>query len=411
MSAVQSWQTMERHGIGMEEQFDEEGMRRVQWARRKERMQREKRKQMMIRRISVIVIPIALILIAVLIVKGIMNREEGSEDGKVYAANQEPVEAAALESADAGSGRANNIRNLQLDNMNLMAESILSEAKNMSGAAGKQTAPVVFGKYEKTEQTVSPGEDVTSSYVILVDVESGNILTRRDEMSRMNPASMTKVMTLLVAVEHIDDLDDTFTMTGEIADYCYVNDCVTAGFGRGDTVTIRDLLYGTILPSGADAALGLATYVAGSQEAFVEMMNEKLKELGMADSAHFTNCIGIYDENHYCTAYDMAIIMENAVNNELCRQVLSAHQYTTSPTEGHPEGIELSNWFLRRIEDKDTGGEVICAKTGYVVKSKSCAVSYGEDKDGKGYICVTGGAQSNWACIYDHVRMYKKYMG
>jgi D-alanyl-D-alanine carboxypeptidase (penicillin-binding protein 5/6) len=90
---------------------------------------------------------------------------------------------------------------------------------------------------------------------------------------------------------------------------------------------------------------------------------------------------------------------------------LSAHTYTTSATEQHPEGITISNWFLRRIEDKDTGGEVLCAKTGYVAQSGNCAVSYGVDADGREYVCATTGAHSSWRCIYDHVALYKKYMG
>ena len=224
---------------------------------------------------------------------------------------------------------------------------------------------------------------------------------------------MTKILTVLVAAEHIDReaLDDTFTMTLEITDYGYVHDCSSVGFLKDETVTVRDLFYGTILPSGADAAVGLATYVAGSQEAFVEMMNEKLKELGLSDTAHFTNCVGIYDEEHYCTLYDMAIIMEAAADNELCREVLSAHSYTTSATEQHPEGITISNWFLRRIEDKDAGGEVLYAKTGYVVQSGNCAASYAEDASGNGYICVTAGANHVWKCIYDHVDIYKQFLG
>src|SRR5699024_8410476 len=143
----------------------------------------------------------------------------------------------------------------------------------------------------------------------------------------------------------------------------------------GETVTVRDLLYGTILPSGADAAAGLAFYVSGSLEGFVDLMNQKLEELGLSDTAHFTNCVGLYDENHYCTLYDMAEILGAAIDNELCREVLSAHTYTTSATEQHPEGLLISNWFLRRIEDKDTHGTVLCAKTGYVVQSGNCAAS------------------------------------
>ena len=206
------------------------------------------------------------------------------------------------------------------------------------------------------------------------------------------------------------DLDDTFTMTLEITDYAYVNDCSSVGFLDGEEVTVRDLFYGTALHSGGDAAVGLAVYVAGSQEAFVEMMNQKLEELGIAESTHFTNCVGIYDEAHYSTVYDMAVIMKAAVQNDLCREFLSLHTYTTKPTKQHPDGIEISNWFLRKIEDKDTGGEVLCAKTGYVVQSKNCAVSYGTFAGGTPYICVTAASTSGWRCIYDHVEIYNRYI-
>ena len=173
---------------------------------------------------------------------------------------------------------------------------------------------------------------------------------------------------------------------------------------------VRDLFYGTILPSGGDAAVGLATYVAGSHEAFVQLMNEKLEALGLSDTAHFTNCVGLYDTNHYCTLYDMAVIMKAAIQNELCREVLATKCYTTAPTAEHPEGLTISNWFLRRIEDKETGGEVLGAKTGYVTESGSCAVSYSIANEGTPYICATAGSTSSWRCIYDHVEIYNRYI-
>lgn len=284
-------------------------------------------------------------------------------------------------------------------------------SENISNIAGNDDIPIY--KFESTEDTVTVySEEVISTNVILIDESTDTIIASKGAEERISPASMTKVLTVLVAAEHIaeEDLDDTFTMTLEITDYAYVNDCSSVGFLNGEEIPVRDLFYGTVLPSGADAAVGLATYVAGSHEAFVDMMNEKLEELGLADTAHFTNCVGLYDEDHYCTVYDMAVIMKAAMQNELCREVLSAHSYTTTPTEQHPEGILISNWFLRRIEDKDTGGQVICAKTGYVVQSKNCAVSYGTFAGGTPYICVTAGSTSSWRCIYDHVEIYTRYV-
>ena len=277
----------------------------------------------------------------------------------------------------------------------------------------KEDVPKEVYSASSTDDTRTPGEEIVSRYAILVDMDNDIVLSERNAYDKINPASMTKVLTALVAAENLseEDLDSKFTIPIEITDYTFKNDCSNVGFDRDETVTVRDLMYGTILPSGADAALGLAYYIAGSEEAFVELMNEKLEALGLSDSAHFTNCIGLYDENHYCTIYDMAMMMEAAMDNELCREVMSAHTYTTSKTAAHPDGITISNWFLRRIEDKDTGGEVISAKTGFVNESKNCAVSYGKDNSGNEYIICTQGSTSSWRCIYDHVAMYKQFEG
>ncbi len=262
----------------------------------------------------------------------------------------------------------------------------------------------------RTENTKWPSEsEVTSQYAVLIDESTNEILVGKNEDTIMNPASMTKILTALVAAEHITDLDDTFTITFEITDYSFVNGCSCVGFEVGEEVTVRDLFYGTILPSGADAALALAIYTAGSQEAFVELMNEKIDELGLSDTAHFTNCVGLYDENHYCTVSDMAMMLKAAVENDFCREVLQAHVYTTSATEQHPEGLTISNWFLRRIEDRDSHGEVLCAKTGYVDESRFCAASYFVSNEGKPYIAVTASTGSNKQAIEDHVALYSRY--
>lgn len=283
------------------------------------------------------------------------------------------------------------------------------QAERMEAAIQEPETPVIYTASE-TADTVQLGEELPSAYAVVVDVENETILAEKGAQTVISPASMTKILTLLVAAEHVTDLDDTFTMTIDITDYCYVNDCSVVGLEIGETVSVRELLYGTILPSGADAALGLATYVAGSQEAFVALMNEKLEELGLSETAHFTNCVGLYDQAHYCSVYDMAMILKAAMENELCREVLNARTYETVPTPEHPKGQVLSNWFLRRIEDKDTGSiEVIGAKTGYVAQSGNCAASCGRDAEGREYICVTGNAYSSWRAIYDHVDLYSKY--
>ncbi len=264
---------------------------------------------------------------------------------------------------------------------------------------------------EMTDSTEGFPEDVISQYGVVIDMNNNTILASKEGKTRVSPASMTKILTVLVAAENIteDNLEDTFTITPEINYYAGSHGASRVGFNDNETVKVRDLFYGTILPSGADAAVGLATYIAGSHEAFVDMMNEKLATLGLSDTAHFTNCVGLYDDNHYCTCYDMAMIMRAAVANPLCRDILSTRIYTTSATEQHPNGIEISNWFLRRAEDKPIGATLNCAKTGYVKQSGNCAASYASDDNGRELIVVTVMSNGSWRCIYDHIALYRKY--
>lgn len=371
---------------------DYEGRRRTPRERRMAEMRRRKKKQRFIRRvITRLVFPAAVCLTVIFV---IISKIFGGKDSDSSKAPDIPDTVTTAEPIE--------------EFVNIQDVEGVAEEENETAQADSGETKLYSA--ETTGSTKQLGGDIVSSHAILIDKDTGNIVARKGERSRINPASMTKILTLLVAAEHIDNLDDTFTITVDITDYGYVNDCSNAGFDKDETVTIRDMMYGTILPSGADAAVGLATYVAGSQEAFVVMMNDKLKELGLSETAHFTNCVGVYDKNHYCSTYDMAIIMAAAIDNDLCREILSTRIYTTSETEQHPEGIEISNWFIRRIEDKDSGGKVLGGKTGYVLQSGNCAASFAVDKNGKDYICVTVDASSGWRCIYDHVRIYKEYL-
>ena len=262
----------------------------------------------------------------------------------------------------------------------------------------------------ETEKTVDLTDEVVSEFVVFADAESGNILAEKNSDTKMYPASMTKLLTLLVAAEQMTDLSGSFTMTREIADYCFINRCSVVGYVVGEEIPVIELFYGCILCSGADASLALAQLSAGSHEAFVEKMNEKAAELGIADTSHFTNCVGVYDPEHYSTARDMAAILKAALGNKLCRTVLTTPVYFSQETEQHSPGQTLSNWFLRRMSVRDTGEtEVLCGKTGYVEESGNCAASYGEDAAGRGYLCVTGRGGTQWQVIADHEHLYRQY--
>lgn len=395
------------------EETEEERRRRLRRKKRREEMMRQKRRTQLLQRI---IFPAAAVFLVFILVGTSVVRSKGKEkepakDSNGIVAtlpavgddNQKPVvdgEPEAEQSADAN-------------------QSAVVRGEVYGPFPTEAPKPPVFSA-KSTDATQGFGDSIISEYGIVIDVEKGTILAGKGAKSRINPASMTKILTVLTAADALGIsgdaekdaavLQDTFTITIEITDYSYVHDCSNVGFEVGEEVTVQDLFYGTILPSGGDAALGLACYVAGSQEAFVELMNKKLEELELSDTSHFTNCVGLYDAEHYSTPYDMAVMLKTAADNSFVRDVLSAHTYTTSATVQHPEGLLISNWFLRRIEDKDTHGGVLCGKTGYVVQSGSCAASLATDTAGKEYLCVTAGSSSSWQCIYDQVALYQKYL-
>ena len=268
--------------------------------------------------------------------------------------------------------------------------------------------PAVQWKTTDATQTIEAA--FPSEYAILVDLDSGEVIAQKNADASINPASMTKILTLLVAVEQIADTSQTYTMNFEITDYCYINECSVVGYEVGEIIPVDELFYGCILNSGADACLALADVAAGSHENFVALMNEKLEDLGLSDTAHFTNCVGLYDKEHYCTVGDMATILKAALENEKAREVLSTKIFTTAPSNKH-NAQDLSNWFIRRIEEQDTGAvDVLYAKTGYVSQSGYCAASGGVTEDGRTYLCVTGKSTSTWQSIYDHAELYQTYI-
>ena len=331
------------------------------------------------------------------------SRKAAEEAAAAEASRKAAEEAAAAEASRKAAEEA------------AAAEASRKAAEEAAAAESRESEAVKADYSFKVPDSVGEiPEEVGSSYALLVDADSGTVVAGRDYDTQMSPASMTKILTLLVAVENIDlsRLDtDTAEITQEISNYVWQNQMSQVGWQIGDTPTIRSLLYGTILPSGADAAQALAIYTAGSEEAFVDLMNKKLEELGISNTAHFTNAVGAYDEDHYCTALDMATILRAAIDNELCREVLSCHYYEVPPSGGEDSSaIGISNWFLRRIEDKDTHGEVVCAKTGYTGEAGFCCASYQEADDGGRYICVTADGAGIWPCIYDHVEIFTAYM-
>ena len=264
---------------------------------------------------------------------------------------------------------------------------------------------------EVTENTKTLDLELYSENALLIDLESNTVLVQKNADARIYPASMTKVMTVLVAAEHIENWDETFTMTQSIIDPLFLADASMAGFVHGEEVSMTELLYGAVLPSGAEATEALAIVTAGSEEAFAALMNEKAQELGLQDT-HFVDASGLHDENHYTTLSDMAIIMQAALDNPHCREVLTSVNHTSPATEQNPSGVAMTNRFLYRIRPQQTGSvDIQAAKTGYTAQAMNCCVSYGIMENGRAAICVTAHAWTGDYCIADHLALYGTYCG
>lgn len=256
------------------------------------------------------------------------------------------------------------------------------------------------------EETVRLDDAIGAQYALLIDADGGRVLAQKNASVRMYPASMTKLMTLIVAIENIDDLTRTFTMTEEILQPLYEADASCAGFQPGETVTVMDLLYGAALPSGADATTGLAILAAGSEEAFVGLMNEKVEELGLKNT-HFMNASGLHDEDHYSTAIDMALILEYCLRDDLCRRVISTAVYTTTATEQHPDGITIYDTMFNKMYGTEVEGiTILGGKTGYTDEAGQCLASYAETPDGHCYIAVTSFGHGKYQPVYDAFKLY-----
>jgi len=270
--------------------------------------------------------------------------------------------------------------------------------------------PVTEPLTEDTTEAVSkvkslPSDLLLSNNAALAKAD-GTILAVKNAEERIFPASITKVMTLILTYENVEDLDNTFTMTQSIINKMWAAGAAKAGFSAGETVTIRDLIYASALPSGGDAALALALYIGGSEEEFARLMNEKAAELGMTDT-HFVNPIGLHDENHYSTVIDLVKLMSYALCNDDLRNVLSTRRYVTSVTPEHPSGITLySSVFTRIAYYQPKGATILGGKTGYTPEAGDCLASFASSSDGEDYIFVSVKAPDTYDVASDAQFVY-----
>ncbi len=254
--------------------------------------------------------------------------------------------------------------------------------------------------------------EIESAHMLLMDAVTGEIVAQKASEGQIYPASMTKLMTVLVAYENTVDLNTTYRITAKLIDPLYNAGLSLAGFGFNEDVTVRDMLYGSALPSGADASMGLAMSVSGSEEAFVRKMNERAASLGMTET-HFVNCTGEHHPEHVSSLRDIAILLSFIVQNEELHDIISTYIHTTSPTEQHPEGLKLVSTVYSRMEGSESGTcTVLGGKTGYTREALQCLATYARRNDsGRGFVCVIAGGETKWKPVFDTIEMYRSYTG
>lgn len=224
-----------------------------------------------------------------------------------------------------------------------------------------------------------------ASCAILMDAESGRVLYEQNSHQPRLIASITKLMTALVAVERADDLDEVVTVKGEWLG----SEGSSIYLKAGEEITLRGLLYGLLLQSGNDAAMAIACHTAGSEADFVALMNRRAAELGMKDSS-FANPSGLNDERHFSTAYDMALLAQACLANETVAEICA----TRSITIGTRTFVN-HNKLLARYEG------CVGMKTGFTEKAGRTLVSAAA-RDGQTLICVTLNDGDDWN---DHMKL------
>lgn len=233
---------------------------------------------------------------------------------------------------------------------------------------------------DETSTDATTGElTLTAEAAILMDATTGKILYEKNSRTKQYPASITKLMTILLALEH-GSLEDEITFSHD-AVYSIEPGSSHIAIQEGEILTLEQVLYGIMLRSANECANAAGEYVDGTMEKFAEHMTSKAKELG-CENTNFVNANGLFDENHYTTAYDMALIAQELLKNETYRSMMSNTYYVIPPTNKQPEERYLHGQHQMLNEnslyyyESAEGG-----KTGYTVEAQNTLVTYAKQGD------------------------------
>lgn len=241
--------------------------------------------------------------------------------------------------------------------------------------------------------------DIDSSKAIIYNLNDDKVLYEKASNEKTKIASLTKIMTCLVALDKINNIDDEVTV--EYQDLKNLKGYAVAGFRVGSKVTYKDLLYALMLPSAADAANILSRSIAGSVDEFVKLMNDKVSSLGLKNT-HFSNPIGM-DNDNYSTASDMAIILKEAIKNDTFKELYNTDEYTTS------NNIKLTKTTNKIAKNYNLDiSNLTGSKTGFTEEAGYCLASTSTYND-VNYLAVTLNTDENPNHIKDTLTLYNYF--
>ena len=259
-----------------------------------------------------------------------------------------------------------------------------AEAGSAETQTGESETPGSLPVQADEEPGWPSGPSIVAESGIVMEVSTGTILYSKNMHAQYYPASITKIMTALLAMENCE-LDEQVTVPHEAV---YMEDKGShIALDEGEVLSVEDCLYGMMLASANDAAYALAIHIGGTIEKFAEMMNERARELGCEDS-NFVNPHGLPDERHVSSAYDMALITREALKHEIFRTVSKTVYYEIQPTDKQPDLIPMSNHHKMICSGKYHYDGVFAGKTGYTVVAKNTLVTCAARNDME-LICVT----------------------
>lgn len=249
-------------------------------------------------------------------------------------------------------------------------------------------------KIEPDSSVSISADQLNSPNAILIRLKDQATLMQKNSEEKIYPASLTKMMTAIVAIENLPNLNEEIKLTNSTFQGLYGADASMAGLKPDEKVRAIDLLYGALLPSGAECCIGLADQIAGSEQNFVKMMNQKAADLGMKNT-HFENSTGLQNENHYTTVKDLSTLLTYALKNDTFREIFTSSRHFTPPTNKHPNGITFYSTTFKELNNQNiTHGEILGGKTGYTDEAGLCLASLA--KVGKQeYILISAGAKGD----------------